>query len=339
MRKQFIVLIILCSTLIAARAAIGLDLEYKDYVIKKGDTLWDISKAELGDYYLWPNIWKENPEITNPDLIYPDQLIRIPIYLLQRQVQLPPPEEEPETGLNAGKTSEIAKENVMEIPAPEMEPEPVQEEPEREDYLVSKKMLMLSGYISPVLPTIGKIVATPTNRSLVGKMDYVYIQTQTEEPIGKKYYSFRSAGQVKHPNGTNLGYLIEITGVIEVVGSEAGYIKAVVDDSFEDINVGDPLQEFFEVNPPIKTKSPRTPDIHGVIVTTKNLRSITSELDIIYIDKGSADGVNVGDLFFIVSGEPPRIDIGQMTVILTKDTTSTAIITYSDQEIMRGDLF
>ena len=57
--------------------------EYKDYTVAKGDTLWDISNNELKDPFLWPKVWKENPEIKNPDLIYPGQKIRIPLYLLQ----------------------------------------------------------------------------------------------------------------------------------------------------------------------------------------------------------------------------------------------------------------
>ena len=51
--------------------------EYKDYTIEKGDTLWDISRKELSDSFLWPKVWKENPEIKNPDRIYPKQKIKL----------------------------------------------------------------------------------------------------------------------------------------------------------------------------------------------------------------------------------------------------------------------
>src|SRR4030043_2369979 len=69
--------------------------EYKDYAVEKGDTLWDISQKDLNDYFLWPKIWKENPEIKNPDRIYPKQKIRIPLYLLQKEI----PETKPKTEL------------------------------------------------------------------------------------------------------------------------------------------------------------------------------------------------------------------------------------------------
>ncbi|MEE9914075.1 MAG: LysM peptidoglycan-binding domain-containing protein [Deltaproteobacteria bacterium] len=52
--------------------------EIKEYQVVKGDTLWDIAKAELNDPFLWPGLWKENAGIADPNRIYPDQVIRIP---------------------------------------------------------------------------------------------------------------------------------------------------------------------------------------------------------------------------------------------------------------------
>lgn len=49
----------------------------QDYIVKEGDTLWDISNRFLAKPWLWKEIWKENPDIEDPNYIYPDDIISI----------------------------------------------------------------------------------------------------------------------------------------------------------------------------------------------------------------------------------------------------------------------
>ena len=69
-------LLTLMLTMVFALPAFAQEQE-QTYVIKKGDTLWGISERFINDPYYWPNLWANNPEITNPHLIYPGDQIRI----------------------------------------------------------------------------------------------------------------------------------------------------------------------------------------------------------------------------------------------------------------------
>jgi len=53
--------------------------ETKEYVVKKGDSLWKIGLANYGDGYRWTQIWQLNKtQIKNPDLIYPGMKLILP---------------------------------------------------------------------------------------------------------------------------------------------------------------------------------------------------------------------------------------------------------------------
>ncbi len=325
-RAVFLLCLILLPSFAAAQAQ-----EYKDYTIVKGDTLWDISNKELKDPFLWPKIWKENTEIKNPDKIYPGEKIKIPLYLLQKEIvpktkPLPRVERRPEVKMEK---------------LPDRKVEPVNKE-----YLVNKYVLMASGYIAESIPEIGRIIEPEVSRitnsqnsdkNILSKGDYAYIQTNGPAKKGEKFFIFQ-AEKVIHPKtGSKLGYLIDVLGIAEVESVEGNDTKVIITNSFADIPVGSLLDNYYEIEPPLEPENPREPDINGHIVATRQLHVANGKRDIVYIDKGRDDGLEVGDLLATTLQSEHKIINGKVQIISLRGKTSAAIIKESKIETSEGD--
>ncbi|TNG01810.1 MAG: LysM peptidoglycan-binding domain-containing protein [Gammaproteobacteria bacterium] len=64
------------GTVIADTLAVKGDAP-ETYTVVKGDTLWDISGKYLEKPWRWPELWEGNPQIINPHLIYPGDVISL----------------------------------------------------------------------------------------------------------------------------------------------------------------------------------------------------------------------------------------------------------------------
>ena len=59
-----------------------------EYTVVRGDNLWNIARKDevYADPYMWPRIYRANKDqISDPDLIYPDQKLAVPFGVAENQ--------------------------------------------------------------------------------------------------------------------------------------------------------------------------------------------------------------------------------------------------------------
>jgi len=328
----------LCLTaLLAALPALAEEFQYKDYEVVKGDTLWDISSKELTDNYQWPLVWKENPDVKNPNRIYPGQKLRIPIGLKAAE----------EKAIEAVMVEEPAKAEVPKAEEPVKEvkavkaakpEEPRRIETEKKGFLVERSAYLYAGWIGQDAPNRGAVLRSPTGATYVGASDEIYIKPLAEVKAGDMFYVVRKGHKVIHPiTKERLGYLIEIIGSLRVVSITTDGVLARVTESFTEIAPGDRLDDYYEVDLPYTIDEPRKPDMKGYVVTTKQKRLLSGTLDIVYIDKGKKDGLEPGDVLMTIAPGSVARKNGIVQIISLKETTSAAIILSSAFEVRPGD--
>src|SRR5678816_4484726 len=91
--KKIVVVALLTVATYAAAAEMRGD-HPDTYVVQRGDTLWDIAGRFLKRPWLWPEIWQANPQVRNPHLIYPGDVLSL-AYLDRMAVQPGPRTGEP----------------------------------------------------------------------------------------------------------------------------------------------------------------------------------------------------------------------------------------------------
>ena len=92
MLNKILILFSILFTFACANAGeIELNPEHPDkYTVVEGDTLWDISARFLQKPWRWQEIWQVNPQIKNPHLIYPGDVVSLhyqdgqPVLTLER---------------------------------------------------------------------------------------------------------------------------------------------------------------------------------------------------------------------------------------------------------------
>ena len=321
--------------------------EAKEYKAIKGDTLWGIAKKELNDPYLWPSIWKANAEIKNPHWIYPGETIRIPHSLIPKD--------------KSGQADLAKPKDEFQEPLPEDVKEDVKKEVPAVTFpIVNENLIMAAGYIAETIPVVGQVVDCSTGkttfkdtvpgvgrvndstfgRNLYGNNDLVYLNLDQPAKVGDKFYIINVSEPVKHPiTGEKVGHVVTMSGIAEVVEIKNGDTKARIIKTFREIAQGDILDAYYEIKPLMTTGKFRSPDMNGMIIAAARQTIVHSSEDIVFIDKGCRDGIEIGDVFQTLAVDVHSIPNGTIQVINCKDHTATAIIRNSSAPIVPGNIF
>ncbi len=257
-----------------------------EYTVVKGDTLWGIAGKFLKDPWRWPQVWQMNQEqIKDPHWIYPGDVIRLDRSGAYPSLSM--------GGGASGGGAAAAAGNVVRldprvrietlatavpsIPASAIGP-----------FLTQPLVIEANG-----LDNAPSIIATEESRVVLSTGDLAYV-----DRIGSRdslnWQVFRAGTPLKDPEtGEILGYEAKYVGDARVrrFGDPT---TLEITKAKQEINRGDRLTPAREMSLP--TFIPRAPakQIRGSIMAVEGGVSELGQHQIVSLNRGSRDGVEVG---------------------------------------------
>ncbi|MCL2309732.1 MAG: LysM peptidoglycan-binding domain-containing protein [Proteobacteria bacterium] len=262
------------------------------YTVQKGDTLWGIAGKYLDKPWRWPEIWNMNKDqIKNPHWIYPGDVI-----VLSRNGN---GNGEPRLSIEkispSVRASPLPHSEIPSIPPSDIEP-----------FLTHSFIAGPDG-----LSKAAEIVeARARSRILQGSNDFVYAVGVTQDK-GTRWDIFRPGKAIRDIEGKLLGIEYRYLGNTEVerFGSDANEASTLrILSSNEEISVGDRLVPVpSEV---VTNYVPHAPNrtIEAFIVSSFRGSSEIGRREIVVIDQGAKQGVEVGHVLAVYRQVAPIID-------------------------------
>lgn len=304
------------------------------YVVKKGDTLWDISAMFLKQPWYWPEIWHVNPEIRNPHLIYPGDVLSI--YYVNGQ---------PRLGINRGdyRLSPTIRSSANIA-------EPIS--------IAGLRPFLLRPQIvaADQLKATAHILDSQDRRLIYGTGDKLYARGLENTNVGARYSVFRPGKVLVNPSNKSeiLGYEVIYSCNAEVVkGGEPATI--VLEKGVREVLRGDRLLpvepnpadlQFFPHAPPAGTNAP--------IISLFDALSGIAQYQVAVIAGGTREGIEPGHVMgvqqsgrlvednFSVKGQSKQLQLpseqsGVMLIFKTFEKVSYGLIMQAHRPIYIGD--
>jgi hypothetical protein len=366
---------------VALAAPVALNPDHPDrYVVVKGDTLWDISGRFLEKPWLWPEIWQVNPQIANPHLIYPGDVLTL-VYVDGR----------PRIQLQRGGTVKLSPEvrgtpladAVPTIPLDAVRPFLTgarvftQEELDAAPYIVAADEHVIAGAGDRVYVRANQGVEEQRYDVLrpgapLRDIEPAVLEAAAGSPSGNSALATGGHGYLAEdglpvqrgtgdgsPGG---GSAVRVAGKGEILGYEAIYVgsaaverggdpaTATLQSTALEARVGDRLLPVLEeqINQ-YYLPHPPAPGFEGRIIAAYDGVTQVSPLQVVAINKGASDGLEVGHVLAVwrageVVPDPvtpdardtvrlPDEQLGLLMVFRTFDRVSYALVMRASREI------
>jgi hypothetical protein len=325
------------------------------YVVKKGDTLWDIASKFLTDPWRWPELWRGNKDqIKDPHWIYPGDVL-----VLDRRTGTlskrgagsladasPVPGKPNEFKLSPTQRAEVVEKPVPVLPANVIEP-----------YLSRPLVLdanVVDGKVreADALRNAPRIIGAPDDRYILSAGDSAYVQGLTGDAI--EWNVFRAGDSLVDPeNGEVLGLEAVFLGKVRVTrrGDPAVVqIRSVK----QEILRGDRLivaESETVLNYTLKRPEK---DVKARLMTVYGGVGSGGQYSIITVNKGRRDGLEPGSVLALFRSLPPIVQTvegkkevikiqvpderyGLVTVFRTTDRVAYAIVMEANRPLQVGD--
>ncbi|MGR9106376.1 MAG: LysM peptidoglycan-binding domain-containing protein [Gammaproteobacteria bacterium] len=257
------------------------------YTVVKGDTLWDISAKFLNEPWRWPELWHDNPQIKNPDLIYPGDVIVLDYVDGKPRLSLE----------SAGRLSPQIREQELEEAIPLIPMTAIRQflSPSR---VVSQDEIDQAPYV----------VAFAGEHITGGAGQNVYVKSLSDWNAARGYQLFRKGIPLKDAvTRENLGYQATYIGETRFLrGGDPATFELTKTRDF--CRIGDRLLPVFQEKIFLNYQ-PHAPQtlINGHIISLLDGVSQTGQYNVVTIDRGMEDGLEIGHVLRIYqSGQRVR---------------------------------
>lgn len=307
------------------------------YVVRPGDTLWDISTTFLETPWYWPEIWVDNPQIENPHLIYPGDVLTLHYVDGRPRLMV-------DGGPRVRPTVKLSP-KVRAEPLPPSLETPVQA---LQQFLVHPRVVT-----EKQMEDSPYLLASRDERIIFGAGDRLYARGLEGDDVGTRYHVFRPGGELRDPEtGERLGFeAIPVAGAELVRGGDPATV--VLTRSDREALRGDRLLPQDD-NPQDFLFTPQAPhpDARGQIISLFDAISRIARFQVAVINLGEHDDVEQGQVFAVyhsgrtvrdrIAGDGERVTLpderaGLLMVFRTFEKVSYALVVESTHPIAKGN--